>query len=108
MRCDANISVRPVGEAKLGTKAEIKNINSLTGVQKGIEYEAVRQAQILEEGGKIVQETRGWDENKGVTFSQRVKEESNDYRYFPEPDLIPLEISEDWTEPPAAPRFGRL
>ena len=98
MRCDANISVRPVGEAKLGTKAEIKNINSLTGVQKGIEYEAVRQAQILEEGGKIVQETRGWDENKGVTFSQRVKEESNDYRYFPEPDLIPLEISEDWIE----------
>ena len=98
MRCDANISVRPVGEEKLGTKAEIKNINSLTGVQKGIEYEAVRQAQILEEGGKIVQETRGWDENKGVTFSQRVKEESNDYRYFPEPDLIPLEISEDWIE----------
>ncbi|MFR0063827.1 MAG: Asp-tRNA(Asn)/Glu-tRNA(Gln) amidotransferase subunit GatB, partial [Megasphaera micronuciformis] len=91
MRCDANISVRPVGEEKLGTKAEIKNINSLTGVQKGIEYEAVRQAQILEEGGKIVQETRGWDENKGVTFSQRVKEESNDYRYFPDPDLIPLE-----------------
>ena len=98
MRCDANISVRPAGTDKLGTKAEIKNINSLTGVQKGIEYEAVRQARVLEEGGRIIQETRGWDENKGVTFSQRVKEESNDYRYFPEPDLIPLELSEQWIE----------
>lgn len=98
MRCDANISVRPVGTDTLGTKAEIKNINSFTGVQKGIEYEAVRQAQLLEEGGRIVQETRGWDENKGVTISQRVKEESNDYRYFPEPDLIPLQISPEWIE----------
>ena len=98
MRCDANISVRPVGSDKLGTKAEIKNINSLTGVQKGIEYEAVRQARVLEEGGTIVQETRGWDEAKGVTFSQRVKEGSDDYRYFPEPDLIPLDISQEWIE----------
>ena len=98
MRCDANISVRPVGSDKLGTKAEIKNINSLTGVQKGIEYEAVRQARVLEEGGTIVQETRGWDEAKGVTFSQRVKEGSYDYRYFPEPDLIPLDISQEWIE----------
>jgi aspartyl-tRNA(Asn)/glutamyl-tRNA(Gln) amidotransferase subunit B len=73
----------------LGTKTEIKNINSFSGVQKGIEYEAVRQAQILEEGGSIQQATRGWDEAKGITVLQRVKEGEADYRYFPEPDLIP-------------------
>lgn len=98
MRCDANISVRPVGSDKLGTKTEIKNINSFSGVQKGIEYEAVRQAQILDEGGTIQQATRGWEEAKGITVLQRVKEGDADYRYFPEPDLIPIEVSKDYIE----------
>ena len=98
MRCDANISVRPVGSDKLGVKTEIKNINSFSGVQKGIEYEAVRQAQILEDGGTIQQATRGWDEAKGITVLQRVKEGDADYRYFPEPDLIPVVISDEYIE----------
>ena len=98
MRCDANISVRPVGTDKLGVKTELKNINSFSGVQKGIEFEAVRQAQILEDGGTIIQETRGWEEGQGITVAQRVKEGSNDYRYFPEPDLIPMEVSQEWIE----------
>lgn len=98
MRCDANISIRPVGTTTLGTKTEIKNINSFSGVQKGIEYEAVRQAQILEDGGSIQQATRGWDEAKGVTVLQRVKEGEADYRYFPEPDLIPIEVSPEYIE----------
>lgn len=98
MRCDANISIRPVGSDKLGTKTEIKNINSFSSVQKGIEYEAVRQAQILEEGGTIQQATRGWDDAKGVTILQRVKEGDSDYRYFPEPDLIPIEVSPEYIE----------
>ena len=98
MRCDAIISVRPVGSDKLGTKTEIKNINSFSGVQKGIEYEAVRQAQILDEGGTIQQATRGWEEAKGITVLQRVKEGDADYRYFPEPDLIPIEVSKEYIE----------
>ena len=98
MRCDANISIRPVGSDGLGVKTEIKNINSFTGVQKGLEYEAVRQAELLEDGGTIIQETRGWEEGQGITVSQRVKEGSNDYRYFPEPDLIPMEVSPEWIE----------
>ena len=98
MRCDANISIRPDGSTPLGTKTEIKNINSFSGVQKGIEYEAVRQAQILEDGGSIQQATRGWDEAKGVTVLQRVKEGEADYRYFPEPDLIPIEVSPEYIE----------
>lgn len=98
MRCDANISIRPVGSETLGTKTEIKNINSFSGVQKGIEYEAVRQAQILEEGGTIQQATRGWEEAKGITVLQRIKEGSSDYRYFPEPDLIPIEVSSEYIE----------
>lgn len=98
MRCDANISIRPVGSETLGTKTEIKNINSFSGVQKGIEYEAVRQAQILEEGGTIQQATRGWEEAKGITVLQRIKEGSSDYRYFPEPDLIPIKVSSEYIE----------
>lgn len=98
MRCDANISIRPVGSETLGTKTEIKNINSFSGVQKGIEYEAVRQAQILEESGTIQQATRGWEEAKGITVLQRIKEGSSDYRYFPEPDLIPIEVSSEYIE----------
>lgn len=96
LRCDANVSVRPVGQKELGTKAEIKNINSFKGVEKAIEYEALRQAEILEDGGKIIQETRTWDEKEGVTKSMRTKEEANDYRYFPEPDLAPFTVSEEY------------
>lgn len=98
LRCDANVSVRPVGQKELGTKAEIKNINSFKGVEKAIEYEALRQAEILEDGGKIIQETRTWDEKEGVTKSMRTKEEANDYRYFPEPDLAPFIVSEEYIE----------
>lgn len=98
LRCDANVSVRPVGQKELGTKTEIKNINSFKGVEKAIEYEALRQAEILEDGGKIIQETRTWDEKEGVTKSMRTKEEANDYRYFPEPDLAPFTVSEEYIE----------
>lgn len=98
LRCDANISVRPVGETKLGTKTEIKNINSFRGVGRAIEYEAIRQAELLEEGGRVIQETRTWDEKEGVTKSMRSKEEANDYRYFPEPDLVPFTVSEEYIE----------
>lgn len=98
LRCDANVSVRPVGQKELGTKAEIKNINSFKGVEKAIEYEALRQAEILEDGGKIIQETRTWDEKEGVTKRMRTKEEANDYRYFPEPDLAPFTVSEEYIE----------
>jgi len=98
LRCDANVSVRPVGQKELGTKTEIKNINSFRGVEKAIEYEALRQAELLEEGGKVVQETRTWDEKAGVTKSMRSKEEANDYRYFPEPDLVPFTVSEEYIE----------
>lgn len=90
LRCDANISIRRMGETKLGTKSEIKNMNSFSGVQKGIEYEALRQAELIEDGGKVVQETRTWDEAQGITLSMRKKEKENDYRYFPEPDLMPI------------------
>ncbi|WP_298706340.1 Asp-tRNA(Asn)/Glu-tRNA(Gln) amidotransferase subunit GatB [uncultured Veillonella sp.] len=98
LRCDANISVRLMGEEKLGTKTEIKNMNSLTALQKGIEYEAVRQAETIEDGGEIVQETRTWDDSKGVTLSMRKKEKENDYRYFPEPDLVPIVITDEQIE----------
>ncbi len=98
LRCDANISVRPVGQKELGTKTEIKNINSFRGVERAIEYEARRQVDVLEEGGKVVQETRTWDEKEGVTKSMRKKEEANDYRYFPEPDLVPFTVSEEYIE----------
>lgn len=98
LRCDANVSVRPVGQKELGTKTEIKNINSFKGVEKAIEYEALRQAEILEDGGKIIQETRTWDEKEGGTKSMRTKEEANDYRYFPEPDLAPFTVSEEYIE----------
>ena len=98
LRCDANVSVRPVGQKELGTKTEIKNINSFKGVEKAIEYEALRQAEILEDGGKIIQETRTWDEKEGVTKSMRTKEEATDYRYFPAPDLAPFTVSEEYIE----------
>lgn len=98
LRCDANVSVRPVGQKELGTKTEIKNINSFKGVERAIEYEALRQAEILEAGGTIKQKTRTWDENEGVTKSMRSKEEANDYRYFPEPDLVPFTVSDEYIE----------
>ena len=97
-RCDANVSVRPVGTEKFGTRAEIKNINSFRYVEKAIQYEAARQIELIESGGKVVQETRLWDPDKGETRSMRSKEEANDYRYFPDPDLLPLEIDEAYIE----------
>ncbi len=93
LRCDANISVRKKGDEKLGVKVEIKNMNSFKNVQKALDYEAQRQIKMMESGERIIQETRLWDTNKEMTFSMRSKEESHDYRYFPEPDLPPLEIS---------------
>jgi aspartyl-tRNA(Asn)/glutamyl-tRNA(Gln) amidotransferase subunit B len=98
LRCDANVSVRPVGETRLGTKTEIKNMNSFRAVQRALEYEAARQIALLQRGETIPQETRGWVEGKGITVSQRSKEQAHDYRYFPEPDLPPLVLSEEWIE----------
>jgi aspartyl-tRNA(Asn)/glutamyl-tRNA(Gln) amidotransferase subunit B len=98
LRCDANISVRPRGQQKLGVKTEIKNMNSFRAVERALEYEARRQIEIIRDGGVIHQETRGWVENRGVTVTQRSKEEANDYRYFPEPDLPPLIISRERVE----------
>ena len=97
-RCDANVSIRPAGSKEFGTRAEIKNVNSFKFVQKALEYEIKRQAQILDEGGRVIQETRLFDATKGVTFSMRSKEEAHDYRYFPEPDLVPGVISRDVVE----------
>ncbi len=96
-RCDANVSVRRPG-APLGTRAEIKNLNSFRFLERAIEFEAKRQIEILEDGGKIVQETRLYDPDKDETRSMRTKEEAHDYRYFPDPDLLPLEVSEKWIE----------
>lgn len=98
LRCDANISVRPRGQQKLGVKTEIKNMNSFRAVERALEYEAKRQIAVIREGGSIRQETRGWVEDKGITVLQRVKEFADDYRYFPEPDLPPLLISRDEVE----------
>ena len=93
-RCDANVSVRPVGSDQFGTRAEIKNINSFRYVEKAIQYEAARQVELIESGGKVIQETRLYDPEKGETRSMRSKEEANDYRYFPDPDLLPLQLDE--------------
>lgn len=98
MRCDANISVMEKGTKEFGTRAEIKNVNSFRALQRAIEYEIDRQIDIVEEGGKVIQETRLWDDNEGVTKSMRGKEDAHDYRYFPEPDLMPLEISQSWVD----------
>lgn len=95
-RCDANVSVMPVGSDKFGTRAEIKNVNSFKFVKAAIEYEIARQCELIEDGGTVVQETRLFDPNKGVTRSMRGKEEAHDYRYFPDPDLVPVVISDDW------------
>src|SRR2546427_597536 len=92
LRCDANVSVRPAGAPALGTKAEVKNLNSFRFLQKALAYEIARQIDLLNEGGRVVQETRLWDAAAGVTVSMRSKEEAHDYRYFPEPDLPPLVV----------------
>jgi aspartyl-tRNA(Asn)/glutamyl-tRNA(Gln) amidotransferase subunit B len=92
LRCDANVSVRPVGQDKFGTKAEVKNVNSFRYVQKALEYEIERQIEVVENGGRVVQETRLWDSSTNRTFSMRSKEEAHDYRYFPEPDLPPVVV----------------
>lgn len=94
LRCDVNISVRPVGQEKFGTKVEIKNMNSFSAIQKAIEHEIERQIEAIESGEKIIQETRLWEEGSQRTISMRIKEGSSDYRYFPEPDLAPIEVTE--------------
>jgi aspartyl-tRNA(Asn)/glutamyl-tRNA(Gln) amidotransferase subunit B len=93
-RCDANVSIRPAGETKLGTRVELKNINSFRFVERAIAHEIDRQVAIVDSGGRIAQETRGWNEDEAKTFSMRSKEEAQDYRYFPDPDLPPLVIDE--------------
>ncbi len=98
MRCDANISLRKRGTNVLGTRTETKNMNSFKAVERALAYEIERQAEVLVSGGEVVQETRLWDADRGVTRSMRSKEEAHDYRYFPEPDLMPLEIDEEWIE----------
>jgi aspartyl-tRNA(Asn)/glutamyl-tRNA(Gln) amidotransferase subunit B len=110
LRCDANVSLRPVGTAPLGTRTETKNVNSLRSVERAVRYEITRQAAVLAGGGRVVQETRHWQEHSGTTTSGRSKETAEDYRYFPEPDLVPIAPSREWVEelratlpePPAA------
>ncbi len=98
LRCEPNLSVRVRGSDKFGTKTEIKNLNSFRAVYRGTEYEVERQIALLDRGEKVLQETRGWNDAKGQTFPQRTKEEAHDYRYFPEPDLVPLDISDAWID----------
>jgi aspartyl-tRNA(Asn)/glutamyl-tRNA(Gln) amidotransferase subunit B len=95
-RCDANVSVRPVGQKEYGTRCEIKNLNSFRFLEEAIQYEVRRQVELIEDGGRVVQETRLYDPDKKETRSMRSKEDANDYRYFPDPDLLPLMISEEW------------
>jgi len=96
LRCDANVSLRPAGSAELGTKVEIKNMNSFRAIHRAIEYEIERQSEVLGSGGRLAQETRGWNDARALTVSQRSKEFAEDYRYFPEPDLPPLDVSREW------------
>jgi aspartyl-tRNA(Asn)/glutamyl-tRNA(Gln) amidotransferase subunit B len=98
LRCDANISIRPKGETKLGTKTELKNMNTFRGVEKALEYEALRQKDAVLSGEKIIQQTYLWDQNKNRTVAMRSKEDAHDYRYFPEPDLLPLVVEPEWVE----------
>ncbi len=115
IRFEPNISIRLVGASEFGTRTELKNLNSFRALERGTAYELVRQAKVLDDGGKVVQETRGWDENRGVTVPQRSKEQAEDYRYFPEPDLPPLIVERAWVEAiraqlPELPdaKYGRL
>jgi aspartyl-tRNA(Asn)/glutamyl-tRNA(Gln) amidotransferase subunit B len=98
LRCDANVSVRPIGQKELGIRTEVKNINSFRFVEKALDYEIRRQTKVLEGGGKVVQETRLWDSETGITESMRGKEEAHDYRYFPEPDLVPIMVEQEWID----------
>ncbi len=98
LRCEPNLSLRPVGQKEFGTKVELKNINSFKFVKEAIEYEIKRQTKVLNEGGKIAQETRLWDSDKGETATMRSKEEAHDYRYFPDPDLVPLSLAPEWID----------
>jgi len=98
VRCDVNVSVRPVGQKELGAKIEIKNMNSFSGVRKALEYEIPRQIEVVKKGGKLIQSTRRWDDVTGTTDEMRTKEHAHDYRYFPEPDLMPFQPSEPWLE----------
>ncbi|NDE89327.1 MAG: Asp-tRNA(Asn)/Glu-tRNA(Gln) amidotransferase GatCAB subunit B, partial [Micrococcales bacterium] len=98
VRCDANVSLRPKGQEKLGTRTETKNVNSLRSIERAVRYEIQRQAQILADGGTIIQETRHWHEDKGATSSGRPKSDADDYRYFPEPDLVPVTPSNELIE----------
>jgi aspartyl-tRNA(Asn)/glutamyl-tRNA(Gln) amidotransferase subunit B len=98
LRCDANVSVRKIGEAGFGVKTEIKNLNSFRALEKGLEYEIKRQIEILESGGEVIQETRHWDDSNKMTVSLRTKEEAHDYRYFPEPDMVPMNFTDDFIE----------
>jgi aspartyl-tRNA(Asn)/glutamyl-tRNA(Gln) amidotransferase subunit B len=110
LRCDANVSLRPIGTSAFGTRTETKNVNSLRSVERAVRYEITRQAAVLADGGRITQETRHWHEDSGITTPGRNKETSEDYRYFPEPDLVPVAPSREWVEelrgtlpePPAA------
>jgi aspartyl-tRNA(Asn)/glutamyl-tRNA(Gln) amidotransferase subunit B len=115
LRCDVNLSLRPSPDAELGTRSETKNVNSLRSVERAVRYEIGRQAALLSEGGRVVQETRHWHEDTGITTSGRSKEEAEDYRYFPEPDLVPIAPSREWVErltaelpEPPSERRGRL
>ena len=98
LRCDANISVRPVGTETLGTKVEIKNLNTISGVKNGVEYEIKRQIKAIEAGEEILQETRRWNPDQRYTAPMRSKEMAHDYRYFPDPDLMPVKISQEWID----------
>jgi aspartyl-tRNA(Asn)/glutamyl-tRNA(Gln) amidotransferase subunit B len=98
LRCDANVSIRPQGSGEYGTKVEIKNLNSFRFLQRALDYEIERQARVLSEGGEVIQETRLWDESEARTFPMRSKEEAHDYRYFPEPDLLPLKLDPGWID----------
>ncbi len=98
LRCDANVSVRPSGETALGTKAEVKNMNSFKFLKNALDYEIERQIELIKDGGRVIQETRLWDSGRGITVSMRGKEEAHDYRYFPEPDLLPVPVEDSWIE----------
>lgn len=98
LRADVNLSVKPIGSKELGTRTEMKNINSFKAIARAIEGERARQIELIQEGKKVIQETRRWDDNKGVSYAMRSKENAQDYRYFPEPDLVPIEIDDEWIE----------
>jgi aspartyl-tRNA(Asn)/glutamyl-tRNA(Gln) amidotransferase subunit B len=98
LRCDVNLSVRPLGSDTLGTRTEMKNLNSFKAIARAIDYEAKRQIELIEEGRRVIQETRRWDENKDATYAMRSKENAQDYRYFPEPDIPPIELSDEYLD----------